>query len=700
MLSLPLPLLLLIHIHLLGYPRADEPEYDEHVFNVKLRGLRDRIKTMEDLCYFLVGKIEPKPRLKSLFPTYPCSQPSDSVAFRAVLAKYLEGLRNQAIRPETLPKLQSTSSKGKSPAPDPGGGKMSSYGDLCSRNVLGIGEHSGSNTDRFLLYMSVHGVACRFERMIVALSTHALFSNTAELLNISASDISAALSLLPTLPRAHVSLEATIRDARCAWERSAALVQQRQADSKHSESDATAGTVHENLATHSLGELVTICESKREQLQHESWRGEDGRECLNFVVGLAGLKWTNPPTDQIERTKVPSTIEELLPPLPTAAAHHPQHTESFLSPVISTSSVPGVDLRLLTQTSDCDLTCESATPRVNSLIAERLAAEEQTKLVLREALNRMHTMHEGLQAQLQLIPESASARAQSGNPPPAPSEDVTTEVQTREKAARPPAQNQAVRIGRGGTGRSGAFPLPKASQTRKPPSLPRIPSVTAVGPAQPIRRSKPDPAKNRSKKRERFTKPAASCPQPSGADNHEEELKLSPAYHQSAGAVTTTTTTPIIDFEDDEAYLPSDLKPYTKPPATPKLDFIEDNSAFLPAFLKRDMIQTGPARQLPAPASSRESTPERGTATPSEGDGKDDDDWGYEGKSMTLRDILVRAGDATFAHFDILRERYLSFSHLFIALKAAHIRGGGKNVHVSWLNCVLASSATPRWQGC
>src|SRR5712691_9125448 len=66
MLSLPLPLLLLVHIHLLGYPHADEPEYDENVFNVKTRGLRDRTKTMEDLCYFLVGKIERKPRLKSV----------------------------------------------------------------------------------------------------------------------------------------------------------------------------------------------------------------------------------------------------------------------------------------------------------------------------------------------------------------------------------------------------------------------------------------------------------------------------------------------------------------------------------------------------------------------------------------------------------------------------------------------------------
>jgi hypothetical protein len=66
MLSLPLPLLLLIHIHLLGYPHADEPEYDEHVFDVKMRGLRDRTKTMEELSYFLVGKIEHKPRLKSV----------------------------------------------------------------------------------------------------------------------------------------------------------------------------------------------------------------------------------------------------------------------------------------------------------------------------------------------------------------------------------------------------------------------------------------------------------------------------------------------------------------------------------------------------------------------------------------------------------------------------------------------------------
>ncbi|KAI0056066.1 hypothetical protein BV25DRAFT_1658710 [Artomyces pyxidatus] len=60
MLTLPHPILLLIHIHLLSYPHANNPEYDEHIFDSKTRGLRDRTKTMEDLCYFLVGKIHGK----------------------------------------------------------------------------------------------------------------------------------------------------------------------------------------------------------------------------------------------------------------------------------------------------------------------------------------------------------------------------------------------------------------------------------------------------------------------------------------------------------------------------------------------------------------------------------------------------------------------------------------------------------------
>ncbi|KAI9464815.1 hypothetical protein F5148DRAFT_1150114 [Russula earlei] len=649
MLSLPLPLLLLIHIHLLGYPHADEPEYDEHVFNVKTRGLRDRTKTMEDLCYFLVGKIEHKPRLQS---------PSDSVAFRTVFAKYLEGLRNHVVRPETLSKFQSASSKGKkSPAsgttPDPWWWK-----DVVVRRSL-LDECTGN----------------RFERMIIALSTHALFANTSESLNVIASDASTALSLLPTLPRAHVSLEARIRCARGAWERSAALLQQRQADLKQPESMATAGRgagSNVMLAALSLGELVSLCESKRELLPPEGWQGEVGR-----------LKWPQTHSERIDDSissseKISTGMkqnEDLLPPLPTAAAHHPQHMELFSSSVMQTSSV--TTDRRPSQTSDCDQTRDSTTRRVHVLITERLAAEEQTAIAFEEALNRMHTMREGLQAQLEFIPpadDDASARAQSRNPsdasiPPAPSKVVTAETLTREQATRPLASNPAARTRKATTVHSAIFPLPKTSRPRNQPSRPRTAAVSTGGSTQPIRPLKLGNAKHglNGSARPAEPPPTSFVPKSSGAESSEAVAQKPCGDHQSsceARLITTTTQerkAMIIKFDEDEAFLPSELKPNIKPPAPPKYDFIEDNSAFLPSFLKRDMVQMDPVRPRARLASaslgsSRESTPERGISTRYMSDGKGEDDWSYEGRSMTLRDILVRAGDATFAHFDILHE--------------------------------------------
>jgi hypothetical protein len=56
--GLPIPLLLLVHLHILEYPLANNPEYDHNMFDPNVRGLRDRLKSMEDMCYFLVGKVE------------------------------------------------------------------------------------------------------------------------------------------------------------------------------------------------------------------------------------------------------------------------------------------------------------------------------------------------------------------------------------------------------------------------------------------------------------------------------------------------------------------------------------------------------------------------------------------------------------------------------------------------------------------
>jgi hypothetical protein len=57
-LSLPLPLLLLINLHILNFPYANNSEYDRSLFDPRVRGLRERTKSMEDICYFLVGIIE------------------------------------------------------------------------------------------------------------------------------------------------------------------------------------------------------------------------------------------------------------------------------------------------------------------------------------------------------------------------------------------------------------------------------------------------------------------------------------------------------------------------------------------------------------------------------------------------------------------------------------------------------------------
>jgi len=55
------------------------------------------------------------------------------------------------------------------------------------------------------------------------------------------------------------------------------------------------------LPSLSLGELVSLCESKRDLLQRGEWQGETGRVCLDFVVRLAGLRWPELPAADAER---------------------------------------------------------------------------------------------------------------------------------------------------------------------------------------------------------------------------------------------------------------------------------------------------------------------------------------------------------------------------------------------------------------
>ncbi|KAI0700153.1 hypothetical protein C8T65DRAFT_709754 [Cerioporus squamosus] len=112
---------------------------------------------MEDITYFLVGKIEgSKERAKNILSTYPCLQPSDTTAFRIALSKYVETMRNAIVHT-----THAGDTKGKQPAHSDEASAWW-WKDVVVRKSI-LDECSGD----------------RFERLILALSSHAVLKNTA-----------------------------------------------------------------------------------------------------------------------------------------------------------------------------------------------------------------------------------------------------------------------------------------------------------------------------------------------------------------------------------------------------------------------------------------------------------------------------------------------------------------------------------------
>lgn len=226
--------------------------------------------------------------------------------------------------------------------------------------------------------------------------------------------------------------------------------------------------------------------------------------------------------------------------------------ESFASPVLSTSSVAAD--RRPPQNSDCGQRRNSTTRtrRVDILITERLAAEQQTSLALKEALNRMQIMRESLQAQSDLIPiaDGPSTQVQTGIPfdvptQPAPSKDVITEPLTLDSAARFPAQSQATRPGKASSVHLAAFPLPKTFRVRNQPPRPRIAAIPTVGSARSTRPLKRDKAKHRSHKLTRPTEPTSATlvPKSPGTESNEAVAQEASGHHQPSSEVREITTT-------------------------------------------------------------------------------------------------------------------------------------------------------------
>ncbi|OJT12315.1 hypothetical protein TRAPUB_11142 [Trametes pubescens] len=394
---LPNGLLIILHLHLLNYPLQDATGYDERLFDAA-RGMRERNKAMEDISYFLVGKIErSKERAKS----------ANTTAFRIALAKYVEAIRNSIVH-TTHAGEKPTEQKAKQPA-SPARDEIPAWWwrDIVVRKSI-LDECCGE----------------RFERLILALSSHAILKNTNPSQPLSTLHPLPAQghAILDTLPQAYTARLAAAQSERLEWERSAALLVQRQADltvirARLADPRHASSSKYDALDT---ARLLAQRDSRLQDLIRGTWVGDEGRRALQLVTALAGL--VDPatgtasapaasaagesgiePSTRIDHRPQASVAAET-PPLPIAAARHPSHLHALSAPLFPDKKAPS---SLPNEVGD-----PSGHPHA---ITERLAAVQDIHRSLQEALLAAQGIHTQLLRGLQKAKErEAASRAPKG----------------------------------------------------------------------------------------------------------------------------------------------------------------------------------------------------------------------------------------------------------------------------------------------
>ncbi|EPT03072.1 hypothetical protein FOMPIDRAFT_97971 [Fomitopsis schrenkii] len=344
---------------------------------------------MEDIAYFLVGKLEgSRGRAKSILPTYPCIQPSDTTAFRVSLSKYLETLRHSSIYPSHGEDKQRIQDPTRGPAtknsdvPQPQAAAWW-WQDVVVRKSL-LEECSGE----------------RFERLLLAVSTHALFANTTRLTvpgSVSQAEVSRHAEAIQALPRAYASVLELSQSARREWERAASRLVQQQGDlsvlrERLLNPTATSSSKFASLST---GRLVALRDSRVQDLL-TTWKDESGRRALHFLIDIAGLEASSATIDASRPLQAPDVAEDKtdvqcaprtpfpVPPLPIAAAHHPGiltalHAPLFAPPTKSISTNAAVSEGNTRVIQD----------PTNDRLAERVASTERTHQTLLDAALRL-----------------------------------------------------------------------------------------------------------------------------------------------------------------------------------------------------------------------------------------------------------------------------------------------------------------------
>ncbi|OSD05308.1 hypothetical protein PYCCODRAFT_1223699 [Trametes coccinea BRFM310] len=411
--KIPNALLILLHLHLLNYPIQDATGYDEHLFS-PTRGMRERNKAMEDICYFLVGKIErSKDRARSILPSYPCLQPSDATAFRIALAKYMEGIRNSITHTtHAVDKPSDSSSRGQPASQSENDPPAWWWRDVVVRKSV-LDECAGE----------------RFERLILAFSSHAVHKNvtrTPSALQSQSLSAESPVVISDTLATAYTARLAAAQSERLEWERSAALLVQRQADlamirARLADPRHASSSKYDSLDT---ARLLALRDSRLQDLLRGSWRDDEGRRALQLVTSLAGLVDTanssaSPPGARVDEigmqssstckeSQVPTALDAALS-LPIAAARHPSHLHGLRAPLFPKA-----------KPSPASNEDGAQAPRLSYAVEERFAAIEDVHRSLQEALAATQAIHARLDQRLRKAkgrqPTSAPARTSKARP--------------------------------------------------------------------------------------------------------------------------------------------------------------------------------------------------------------------------------------------------------------------------------------------
>ncbi|KAL0581774.1 hypothetical protein V5O48_000251 [Marasmius crinis-equi] len=358
--SLPLPLLLLIHLQLLQFPHVNEPQYDINLFNSSQRGLKDRIKSMEDICFFLVECCEgTKAGAKKILNTYPCSKPTDSPVFRASLAKYLENTRHSSLRSTTatLKAFQETDNI------------KTWWKDAIIRKSL-LEECAGDKSG------------------VMDVPTG---SGTSD----------------PRLATVYFSKLAAAQSTRKTWLQSSAQLEHGELElemlrARLSSSEKASCSRYETL---SITKLSSLRDTRLHDLRRQ-WVSDDE---LNFVLQLANFTGSN--TNVAERPRIlnvvsaqtePSKVDRpsTVLPLPVAAAHHPSHLRKLHK------SIPNLSSAQKPAKSDADSGSKAVSPQTHPLLVDEMQSLARMHSTLKDALNRAKFLQD------RLLLENQSSRDQ------------------------------------------------------------------------------------------------------------------------------------------------------------------------------------------------------------------------------------------------------------------------------------------------